>query len=250
MRSYICALLLPIFLTGCATVNPGDRGIKVSLGQMDKTLIQPGIVAYNPLTDQIHHLSIQQQTVDGKCVPLTADQQQITIEYKVQFRTPEGQLLNLYQNYSGNSYESLVSPQIQEAFRQVVAGYKSDSVTKELTLIKNKVLVQVQANVKGLIDVVDIPITHIELPAVLQQAIAQKQVMEQASLQKVYEYDAAKKQAEITVAQAEAQAKSIQLQSDALQKSPSLIEYEKVKRWNGVLPQTVLGNAGTLFQMK
>ena len=72
-----------------------------------------------------------------------------------------------------------------------------------------------------MVNVVDVPITHIDLPEILQQAIAQKQVMEQQSLQKQYELDKARKEAEITIANAEAQALSIKLQSDALQKSPA-----------------------------
>jgi prohibitin 2 len=250
MRRELLALAAILLLTGCAVVEPGARGIKKSLGRVDAHLYQPGIVAYNPLTDAVAHMNIQQQTLEGECRPLTADQQQIVIKYRVQFRCPESQLMNLYQNYSGDPYSSLVDPQIQEAFRQVVANHKADIVTKELTVIKNQVLSSVRENVKGLVDVVDIPITHIDLPQVLQDAISQKQVMEQQSLQKQYELDKANKEAQITIANATALAKSIQMQSDALQKSPSLIEYEKVKKWNGVLPQTVLGASGTLFQMK
>ena len=86
----------------------------------------------------------------------------------------------------------------------------------------------------------------------MQQAIATKQVMEQQSLQKAYELDKAKREAQITVANAEAQARSIQLQSEALSKSPSLIEWEKVKKWDGKLPQTLIqgSNQPTLFNMK
>jgi len=250
MKNYIMLIACIGLLGGCATVAPGDRGVKVSLGRVDNKVLPPGMVTYNPLTDEIEHISIQQQTVDGKCEPLTADQQQINIEFKVQYRVPEGQLLNLFQNYKGSPYESLVAPQIQEAFRQVVSGYKADSVTKDLTTIKNKVLLMVQENVKGLVEISDIPITHVSLPEVLQKAIADKQVMEQQSLQKAYELDKAKKEAEITVANARAQAESIKLQTEALQKSPQLVQYEAVKKWNGSLPSTLIMDAKSNLMMK
>jgi regulator of protease activity HflC (stomatin/prohibitin superfamily) len=124
-------------------------------------------------------------------------------------------------------------------------------------VIKNQVLALVHDNVKDLVEVVDIPITHVGLPEVLQQAIAQKQVMEQQALQKSYELDKAKKEAEITIANAQAQAKSIELQSQALQKSPTLIEWERVKKWDGVLPDTMIvggggssGGFATMLQMQ
>lgn len=256
MRSMYIKHLALIFilsvLTGCTVVQPGEVGVKVSMGKMDRNLLTPGMQFYAPGIDSIITYSTKQETVGGQAVPLTADQQPITIQYKVLYNLPDGQVLTLYEKYSGDPYTKLVEPQIQEAFRQVIAQYKADQATKNVNTIKNSVLSMVRENVKGLVNVVDIPITHVDLPEVLQTAIAQKQVMEQQALQKQYELDKAKKEAEITIANAEAQARSIHLQSEALAKSPALIEYEKVKRWDGKLPATVItgGSNGTLFQLK
>ncbi|MBX9720734.1 MAG: prohibitin family protein [Candidatus Obscuribacterales bacterium] len=247
-------IFIPVIalLSGCTIVEPGQVGVKVSMGKLDANLLSPGMQMYTPGIDIIRSYSTKQETVSGTAMPLTSDQQPITLQYKVLYNIPRGQVLTLYEKYQGDPYSQLVDPQIQEAFRQVVAQYKADQATKNVNIIKNQVLAMVHENVKGLVNVVDIPVTHIDLPEVLQTAIAQKQVMEQQSLQKQYELDKARKEAEITIANAEAQARSIQLQSDALQKSPSLIEYEKVKRWDGKLPNTVItgGSNGTLFQLK
>lgn len=252
MQTFIMASAACLLLSSCAVVEPGEVAVKVSMGRLDKNLLTPGVQIYAPGVDNIVRYSIKQETVAGKAVPLTSDQQPITVEYKVLYSIPEGQVLTLYEKYSGDPFAKLVEPQIQEAFRQVVSQYKADQATKSVNTIKNQVLSMVKENVKGLVNVVDVPITHVDLPEVLQQAIAQKQVMEQQALQKQYELDKAKKEAEITIANAEAQARSIQLQSEALQKSPALIEYEKVKKWDGKLPETVIsGSAGsTLFQLK
>jgi len=243
MGGVLIATAVIASLSACTIIEPGQRAVKVSLGQMDRNLLTPGMQVYNPLTDRITDYSVKQDTKDGQADPLTADQQPISISYKVLYRIPEGQVLTLYEKYTGDPFSNLVAPQVQEAFRQVVSQYKADAATKSVNIIKNQVLEMVRGNVKGLVEVTDIPITHVGLPEVLQQAIAQKQVMEQQALQKSYELDKAKKEAEITVANATAQAKSIELQSQALQKSPTLIEYERVKKWDGVLPTTMLGGS-------
>lgn len=237
-------ILISALLSGCTVVEPGERAVKVSLGQMDRNLLTPGLQVYVPVTDRIISYSVKQETVAGKANPLTSDQQPIEITYTVLYRIPEGQVLTLYEKYTGDPYQTFVNPQIQEAFRQVVSGYKADAATKNVNIIKNQVVAMVRESIKGLVDIVDIPITHVGLPESLQQAIAQKQIMEQQALQKQYELDKAKKEAEITIAQAEAQAKSIQLQSIALQKSPALIEYERVKKWDGTLPTTMMVSGG------
>lgn len=252
MKRISTILLASLCLAGCGTIQPGQRGIKVELGVVKKDILLPGFFVLNPLTERVKVYSIQQSTISGKAEPLTSDQQPIDIEYKVLYKIPEGQVLNLFQNYHGNVYETLVNPQVQEAFRQIISQYKADAVTKNVNGIKNQVLSLVKDNLKNLVDVVDVPVTHISLPQVLQDAIAQKQVMEQQALQKQYELDAANKQAEITLANARAQAESIRLQTQALEKSPALVELKKAEKWDGHLPTTVVsGSNGTnLFQLK
>lgn len=249
-KVYLVAALSMV-LSGCTIVEPGERAVKVTMGTMDRNLLNSGLQFYNPATDQVVHYSIKQETVAGTAVPLTADQQPITLQYKVLYNIPADQVLTLYEKYNGDPFAKLVDPQIQEAFRQIVSQYKADIATKNINVIKNQVLSMVKENVKGLVNVVDIPITHVDLPEVLQQAINTKQVMEQQALQKSYELDKARREAQITIANAEAQARSIQLQSEALSKSPALIEWEKVKKWDGKLPETILGGGTTtMFNMK
>lgn len=277
-KTILPVAFIALSLSACTTIDPGERGIKVTLGKMDKTLMTSGFVTYNPLMEDVHKISVKQTTVSGKAAPLTADQQAIDINYNVLFSIPEDKVLILFEKYNGNPFDSLVAPQIQEAFRQVVSQYKSDQATKNINIIRNQVLAMVQDNLKGLVTVVDIPITHVELPEVLRKAIATKQVMEQQALQKVYELDKANREAQITVAQAKAQAESqlvqaqaeakgklagaeaeargIQLKNEAIKRSPQIIEYTRVKQWDGHLPNFMINGGGgdgkgmnTLFQI-
>jgi regulator of protease activity HflC (stomatin/prohibitin superfamily) len=239
MNRYLMTLLA-ISLSGCATVvSPGHVAVKVTLGKMDKAPVQPGMVFYTPFIDGFRDFSTKQEAVDGEASPLTSDQQPIIIKYKVLLRVPEANVIKLTSEFQGDPYQNLVAPQVQEAFRQVISQHKAAAVNKNIDSIKNEILAIVRQNVKGLVEVVDIPITHVDLPETLQKAIAEKQVMEQQALQKAYELDKAKKEAEITVAKAKADAEAIRVQTEALSKSPSLIKYEAVKKWDGVLPRIV-----------
>lgn len=256
----VALLAITVSLTGCGytTIEPGERGVRVDMGQVDKRLIQNGFITFNPFTQQIHEYSIKQETVQGEASPLTSDQQPITIGYRVQYRIPEGQVLNLFENVKGDPYDTLVVPQIQEAFRQVVSKYKADFVTGNVNTVKDEVVGLVRNSLKGQMIVTDIPITHVELPKPLQAAIIEKQQMEMQAKKKAYELDREKKQAEITVTKAKAEAESTKLMTDALRQSPELVKFklaevelEKARKWNGQLPQTVLGGNGqTIFSLK
>lgn len=45
------------------------------------------------------------------------------------------------------------------------------------------------------------------------------------------------------VIQAEAEAKAMAIKSEALSKNKALVEYEAVLKWNGELPQYMMGNS-------
>lgn len=244
MKNLIIITLLAstLALTGCATVNPGERGVRTTMGVVDKHLNEPGMVTYNPFTDHIDIYSVKQVTVEGQATPLTSDQQPLSITFKVQYSLPESQILDIYQNIKGDPYETLVSPQIQEAFRQVVSQYKADAVIGGVNKIKDQVLYAVRKTLKNKVYVADIPITHIDLPAALQQAVIEKQQMEISAKKKQYELEKEKREAEITVTKAKAQAESIRLQSQALSNSPKLVELKWVEKWDGKLPEVMSGS--------
>jgi len=103
MKRASTIILSSFLLVGCAIIDPGERGIKVELGVVKKDILAPGLVSLNPLTETIRSYSIQQSTVSGKAEPLTADQQPISVEYKVLYKIPEGpispfRMITLVQN--------------------------------------------------------------------------------------------------------------------------------------------------------
>jgi len=57
-----------------------------------------------------------------------------------------------------------------------------------------------------------------------------------------------KVEAEQRIAQAKAEA--IRIQTEALRENQNLIKLEAVKKWNGVLPQYMLGDSVPLIDLK
>ena len=251
-----------VSLSGCATLEPGERGVMVTMGTVHKDLVKPGITIFNPLTDDVHVYSIKQYTVPGEVVPLTKDQQPITINYRVRYHIPEDRILDLYQNYSGRLFPTLVDPQIQEAFREVVSQYTADQVTGGLDVVQGNVLASVKQSVGRSITIEDIPITHIALPESLQQAILSKQKVEIEAKKKLFELEREKREAEITITKATADAQAIRMKAKAVRQSPEIVKYKmidveliKAKRWDGKLPDTqyistTTGQPVTMFSLK
>ena len=260
----IAAALLPTMtLAGCAVVGPGEVGIKQEFGKVEKNLYESGLQSYNPFTQKFIVQSVQKQTVKSEEAnnslstnPSTSDQLPIKIEYAVIYQVPKNQVLPLYLSVKGDPFESLVAPRVNEAVRMVVSQYKSDEVTSKSEEMQQRIAQLANKLVGDPVTIVDVPITHIELPAAIRAAVTDKQNMEVQARKKQFELQKERIQAEITVVDAKAKAESIKVQSQALKQSPELVklkmaevELEKARRWDGHLPTTMVGDR-SLFLMK
>ncbi len=95
-----------------------------------------------------------------------------------------------------------------------------------------------------LVYIEDFPINNMDLSDELEQAIELKQIKEQEALAKSYELTKAKKDAEITVVAAKAEAEAVRIKGQALKSSPEVIELEISKKWDGKTPSTVVVGKG------
>jgi prohibitin 2 len=160
------------------------------------------------------------------------------------YKTPEGKVVEIYQQYAGDPYATLIEPRLQEAIKQVTALFKAEELVKNREKIKATVLEKIKKEMVGLLTIVDFAITNIDLTDQLEKAIEDKQVKEQQALAKVYELQKAQKDAEIRMVNAKAEAEAIRITGDALAAAPKLIELELVKKWDGRAPQSVVTSQG------
>jgi prohibitin 2 len=238
-------ILAVIFLMSCwKIVPPGTRGVSVTLGKVDPEARLEGLTFKKPFVEDVIIFSIKQETLSGIADCFSSDLQTVKISYSVLFKIPAENVVKLYQNFSGDIYDSLIEPRVQNSIKQITALYKAEDLVKNRDKVKQGALKLVQESLSGLIDVVDLPLTNIALTDELQRAIEVKQVMEQQALAKEYELQKAKKEAEITIVNAKAEAEGVKIRGEALANNPRVIDLEIVKRWDGKSPSTVVTGQG------
>lgn len=237
-----------LLLNPFVVINPGERGVVVTLGALSKQLKTEGLSMRIPLIQTVHRVSVKQQTMEGEATSYSSDLQNLIIRYKVIWQVPEGSLLKIFQEYQGDVYSQFVEPRIQEALKNASAKYTAENFVKSRERVKLEVLAQLRHDLKNVVLVSDIPITNVDLSDALEHAIEQKQVKEQEALAKKYELDKAQKDAEITIVQAQAEAKAMQITGDALRVTPQLASLKAIEKWNGVGP-VVSGGGNNLFDV-
>jgi prohibitin 2 len=246
LLAVLLLLAVVLGLGSCTVVDPGHRGVRVSMGKVDPNPLGEGTAFKLPFVTTVHEVNVQQQTVGGETSCFSKDLQTVKVKYALLYRVPESQVVKLYQEYKGDPYESLVEPRLQEALKQVTAVHPAEEMVQQRDVIRAAALEKVKQSVGEVITVVDLSIVNIDLSDQLEHAIEAKMVKQQESLAKTYELDKETKQAEITLVKAKAEAQAIEVTAAALAKSPNVIDLEVVKKWDGRSPTTLVvgGDAG------
>ncbi|HWQ92081.1 MAG TPA: prohibitin family protein [Clostridia bacterium] len=236
--------------SGTYVVQPGFRGVEVTLGRVSQAFKPEGFGLKAPLITGIHPVSIRQQTAEDKAECYSSDLQQIHVNLRVLFRIPESSVVKLFQLYYGEAFESLIAPRIQEAIKEVVALQSAEQVVKNREQIKTRSLELARKKVGTLLVIEDIVIQDITLTKELESAIEAKMVQEQEAAKSKYYQQRVEIEAETAVIQARGEADSIRIRGEALKDNPAFVDLKIVDKWDGVTPLVIGGSEGLLLDLQ
>jgi prohibitin 2 len=235
---------------GTYVVQPGYRGVEVTMGQVSPAFKPEGFGFKAPMITTIHPISVRQQTAEDKAECYSSDLQQVQVDLRVLFRIPESSVVKLFQQYYGDPFESLVAPRVQEALKEVAALQSAEQIVKNREQIKAHALELTRQKVGPLIVVEDIVIQNISLTKELESAIEAKMVQEQEAQKAQYFQQRAQIDADTSVIKAKGEAESIRIRGQALKDDPAIVDLRIVDKWDGVAPLVVGGRDGLVYQLQ
>lgn len=220
-------------------VEPGDRGIEVTLGQVSPVFRPQGFGFKKPFVTTIVPVTVKQQTREVQASCYSSDLQQVDMDLKVLYRVPESSVVQIYQGYAGDPFDSLVEPRVQEAMKEVTALQSAEQIVKNREQIKNQALTNARQKVGNLLVIDDLVIQNIDLTKQLEDAIEAKMVQEQEADKAKFTQQKAQVEADTLVITAKGEAQSIQIRGEALKENPTFIELQIVEKWDGKTPLVV-----------
>jgi prohibitin 2 len=246
----ILAFIAFVVLAGSSyVVQPGERGVRVTLGTMGEQFLPPGFGVKLPFVTEIRRVNVQQATREISAQCFSSDLQQITIQLKVLYRIPEASVVRVLRDYAGAPFESLILPRVQEATKEVTALKTAADIVKTREQIKVAALDAAREKIGELLVLEDLVIEDVALSRELEQAIEAKMVQQQEAEKAVFRMQQARTDAETLIIKAKADAESIRIQGEALEKAPKLVELKMVEKWNGVAPQVVGAGSNILLPL-
>src|SRR5580658_8225188 len=224
-------------------VEPGTRGIKVTLGKAAQQFLPEGFGWKTPFVTTIVPVNIRQQTQPVKAECFSSDLQQVIADLRVLYRVPEGSVVEIFKKFSGDPFDSLIAPRVQEAIKEVTALQTAEQIVKNREEIKQKTLAAARQKIGDILTVEDIVIRNIDLSAELERAIEAKMVAEQETAQARFKQVQVQVEADTAIIKAKGEAEAIRVRGEALKLNPAYLRWQVVDRWNGKSPLVVPADA-------
>jgi prohibitin 2 len=240
----VIILVIAFLSNGTYIINPGERGVAITMGQADPAARQPGFGIKLPFITTVIPMDVRIQSGQITADCFSSDLQQVTAEVTVNYHIPEEDVVSDYTNYQQNLFDGIVNPRAQESLKIHTATRTAEQIVKERDKVKEEAMVELQAKVKNIVIIDDLIISDLKLSPDLSQAIEQKMVQQQQADRAKFAQDQARTEADTAVITAEGEAKAIAVQGDALAKAPQLISLKIVEKWDGHAPLVVGGSSG------
>lgn len=249
--SILLVVVLFLGILSVKTIGAGDRGVVMRFGEVQEVIMQPGLNFKAPLIDRVRKMDVQTQKVEYTADGASADLQDVQIAVALNFHLNPDQV-NLLWKEIGRDYQSrIINPAIEESIKSASALFTAEELITKRSEVKEEVKIFLKGRLNAnYMTLDDISIVNFQFSEQFDKAIEAKVTAEQDALAEQNRLKQVEFQAEQKVVQAEAEATAIRIKASALLANPKLVEMEAVQKWNGIMPQYMLGGAVPFINIK
>lgn len=225
-------------------VEPGFRGVEVTLGKVSPDFKSEGFGSKTPFVTHIVNIPVRQLTNALSTECYSSDLQQVSVALRVLYRIPESSVVKIYKDYSGDPFDSLIAPRVQEALKEVTALQSAEQIVKKREDVKVKSLAAAREKIGTILNLEDLVIENIVLSKELETAIESKMVQEQEAAKARFTQQKAQIEADTAIIRAKGEAEAIRIRAEAIKDNPGLIQLQIVEKWDGRSPLVIGGGSG------
>lgn len=246
-------ILFVIFIIWCnpiAIVGVGERGVKVTLGRVSPQSYSEGVHFVTPFISKIKVMNVKTQKLSTPTEVYTKDIQQARISYVVNYNLMPQHVHEMYREVGMNYVDTILMPAIEGNIKDVIGKWNAQDLVANRASATADILGKLQTQLeKRYISVTSFQIIDINYSEVFERAIESKVTAEQEALKAKNKTVQVEEEAKQKLISAQAEAKSMQIRATALTQNKALVEYEAVQKWNGKLPEYMMGGSIPFINM-
>lgn len=240
-------ILVALLLDSFAIVNPGTRGVVVTLGKIEPIILQEGFNTKIPILQRVIAMDVTIQKVEESESTASSDLQEVTTTMAVNFRLHPDYVAGLYQNLRKEYITRVIRPNIEESLKAATAKFRAEELITKREQVKHMFQDVLEDRLKAYhIEVIAVSMTDFQFSEEFMQAIEAKVTAEQKALEAKNKLEQIRYEAQQQVIQAEAyynatitralgDSEAIRLLTESL--TPEYLSYMALQTWDGKLPQ-------------
>ena len=274
-------------LSSIYTVEEGHVAVVKRFSEA-KYQVEPGLHFKAPIVDSLESMEVRTRKNVEENIPVaTAEQMPSHATVSVNWTVNRVEAIDIFKQYGGlDQFETrILDPKIKSGSKEAISKHTAEEIIRN----RNVVITKIQDAIITAMEPYPIVINSVQLenitfPMTYTNAIEAKQVALQEAVKEEHKLERQRLEAQRQVNTAEAEKQSrmkaadgvayqteteakaeaeairligianagkIQAMATALATNPQVIEYEQVKRWQGNVPTTVMGNGQSImWQMK
>ncbi|HEY9849174.1 MAG TPA: prohibitin family protein [Leptolyngbyaceae cyanobacterium] len=244
----IALLLGAIIFRPFVIINAGERGVVMSFGKVQDTVLNEGIHPILPVVTSVKKLSVRVQKNDFQTDAASKDLQQVKADIAVNWHINPTEVNKVYQRVGDNEQivNGIMTPAISEVLKAATAKKTAEEIITKRTELKTEIDQGLKTRLAAYgIGVDDVSLVNFGFSPEFTKAIESKQIAEQEAKQAEYIALKASKEAQGEINRAKGQAEAQRLLRENL--TPQILQKQAIEKWDGRFPTVMSGNGALPF---
>ena len=250
----VALVIFSFFSLGVFTIiGPGERGVVLRLGAVEDRIMPEGFNWKMPFIEDVEKVDVKTQKEQVDAGASTKDLQNVTTTIALNYHPQADKVNKMWQNIGKDYKIRVIDPAIQEAVKAATAEFTAEELVTKRAEVKDKAILLLKERLlKHYIDLDDLSIVNFHFSESFNQSIEQKVRAEQDALTAKNRLEQVKFEAEQRVQQARGEAEAIRIQAQAIQAQggKEYVNLKAIEKWNGTLPQYMMGEATPFISLK
>ena len=242
-----------IFFGSWFTVSEGQKALITTFGRASEHIYGAGIHLKLPLIQHVKRFDVKTIRADYKTQTYTKDIQTATIIVSYSYNLIANDIVATYKEYGNDWQERILYPNLEQAVKAEVGTWNADTMVANRDKVAENILASLQGRMMSHnypVAITNFQMINIDYSKQFEQAIEKKVIAEQSALEEANRTKQVEQEAKQRVVSAKAEAESMRIRANALAQNPKLVSYEAVKKWDGKLPQFMMGNSTPILDLR
>lgn len=242
----LAVLIFAIIMFPVFSVDAGEVGVLFNRFNGQTQSYSQGTHFRMPIAQSVYKFDVKTQRMDVEAESASKDLQVVHVTAMLNYHLVYDKVNELFVKVGRDYGEKIIHPATNEVLKAAVAQFPVEQIIINRDKLKDMIeltLKQKLANYN--IELEAINLVNIGFDPEFNKVVEQKQIEEQKIKTAEYQKRQAMEYKEKTILEAQAEAEKQRLMKSNV--NESIVALEWIKKWNGALPQTMMGEKGMMM---